>query len=155
MIDVNLRAPLLMTHGVLRFLEGRKRGRIIYLMHDIVRLGLANNGLMAISRTGLTAFARTLAREVMESNITVNCVAMGITEDFLLGQNQTPAGSSPADSSKTSIQDAQAKLAHAHPGAVLMDTEKIAATVAFLASPLGAGITGQTIAVSQGLSTLS
>ncbi len=148
MIDVNLRAPLLMTHGILRFLEGRKRGRIIYLMHDIVRLGLANNSLMAMSRTGLTAFSRTLAREVMESNITVNCVAIGVTEDFLIGQN-------PLDATKTSIQEAQQKLAATYPHAVLMDTEKIAATVAFLASPLGAGITGQTIAVSQGLSSLS
>lgn len=149
MIDVNMKAPLLMTHGVLRFLEGRKRGRIIYLMHDIVRLGLANNSLMAVSRTGLTAFSRTLAREVMESNITVNCVAIGVTEDFLLGQNAQDAAS------KTSIQEAQAKLVQTYPHAHLMDTEKIAATVAFLASPLGAGITGQTIAVSQGLSSLS
>ena len=148
MIDVNLRAPLLMTHGVLRFLEGRKRGRIIYLMHDIVRLGLANNGLMAVSRTGLTAFARTLSREVAENNITVNCLAIGVTEDFLMGQN-------PTDTSKTSIQEAQSRLAQTYPQAVLMDTEKIANTVAFLASPLGSGITGQTIAVSQGLSHLS
>lgn len=149
MVDVNLKAPLLMTHGILRFLEGRKRGRVIYLMHDIARLGLANNGLMAISRTGLSAFARTLAREVMASNITVNCVAIGVTEDFLLGQNAE------GPHAKASIQEAQAKLTQTYPHAVLMDTEKIAATVAFLASPLGAGITGQTIAVSQGLSHLS
>lgn len=148
MIDVNLRAPLLMTHGVLRFLEGRKRGRIIYLLHDIVRIGLMNNGLMAASRTGLTTFARTLSREVAESNVTVNCVAIGVTEEFLLGQ-------SPGEATKQSIQDAQTKLAASYPTAQLMDTEKIASTVAFLASPLGAGITGQTIAVSQGLSFLS
>ena len=30
MIDLNLRSTLMMSHGVLRFLEGRKRGRIIY-----------------------------------------------------------------------------------------------------------------------------
>lgn len=148
-IDVNLRAPLLMTHAVLKFLEGRKRGRIIYLMHDIVRLGLVGNGLMAMSRTGLSAFARTLSREVAENNVTVNCVAIGITEDFLLGQ--TPG----AEQSKTSIQEAQAKLAQSYPAAQLMDAERIANTVAFLASPLGAGITGQTVAVSQGLSALS
>lgn len=149
MIDVNLRAPLLMTHGVLRFLEGRKRGRIIYLMHDIVRLGLVGNGLMAMSRSGLSTFARTLSREVAESNVTVNCVAIGITEEFLLGQ--TPG----TESTRTSIQEAQAKLAQTYPGVQIIDSEKIANTVAFLASPLGSGITGQTIAVSQGLSTLS
>lgn len=146
-LDMNLKAPLLMTHGVLRFLEGRKRGRIIYLMHDIARIGLANNSLMAMSRTGLSAFARSLARETAENNITVNCVAIGVTEEFLLGQS--------ADASKTSIQEAQTKLAAHVAGAQLMDNEKIASTVAFLASPLGSGITGQTVAVSHGMSVLS
>jgi 2-hydroxycyclohexanecarboxyl-CoA dehydrogenase len=150
-IDVNLRAPLLMTHGILRFLEGRKRGRIIYLMHDIVRVGLPSNGLMAMSRTGLTAFARTLAREVSDKNITVNCVAIGITEEFLLGQGTIPEGTKPTGS----IQEAQKKLLETYPHAVMMDTEKIANMVAFLASPLGAGVTGQTMAVSQGLSCFS
>lgn len=147
-IDVNLRAPLLMTHGILRFLEGRKRGRIIYLMHDIVRLGLPANGLMALSRTGLSAFARTLSREVAESNVTVNCVAVGVTEEFLLGQT-------PGDAPKGSIQEAAKSLMAQYPTAHLMEPERIANTVAFLASPLGAGVTGQTIAVSQGLSFLS
>lgn len=149
-IDVNLRAPMLMTHGVLRFLEGRKRGRIIYLMHDIVRLGLPANGLMALSRTGLTAFARTLARETAESNVTVNCVAIGVTEEFLLGQT-----GSMQEASKSSIQEAQQKLLQAYPTAALIEPEKIANMVAFLASPLGAGVTGQTLAVSQGLSYMS
>lgn len=148
-IDVNLRAPLLMTHGILRFLEGRKRGRIIYLMHDIVRLGMAANGLMALSRTGLSAFARTLSLEVAENNVTVNCVAVGVTEEFLLGQ--TPG----VEGNKISIQEASNKLKAQYPSAHLMEPERIANTVAFLASPLGAGITGQTIAVSQGLSFLS
>ncbi|MES2963346.1 MAG: SDR family oxidoreductase [Bdellovibrionota bacterium] len=149
-IDVNLRAPLLMTHGLLRFLEGRKRGRIIYLMHDIVRVGLANNGLMALSRTGLSAFARTLSREVTESNITVNCLAIGLTEEFLLGQVGALQ-----EGSKASIQEALTKLQGTYPTAQLTEPEKIANMVAFLASPLGSGITGQTIAVSQGLSYMS
>ncbi len=148
-IDVNLRAPLLMTHGLLRFLEGRKRGRIIYLMHDIVRVGLSNNGLMALSRTGLSAFARTLSREVTDSNITVNCLAIGITEEFLLGQVGTQ------DGTKSSIQEALTKLQQTYPTAQLTEPDKIANMVAFLASPLGSGITGQTIAVSQGLSYMT
>jgi NAD(P)-dependent dehydrogenase (short-subunit alcohol dehydrogenase family) len=146
MIDVNIRSPMLVTHSILRFLEGRKRGRIIYLMQDLGRMGLANNSLMAMTRTGLTAFARSLAREVAEKNITVNCVAMGPTEEFLLSQN-------PGE--QISIQEAQARIGKSFPFATMTEPEKIANTVAFLASPLGLGITGQTIAVSQGLSFLS
>ncbi len=142
-IDVNLRSPLLMTHAVLRFLEGRKRGRIIYLMHDLARLGLVNNSLMALTRTGLSSFARTLSRELAEKNITVNCVAMGVTEDFLLSQHRNE---------QISIQEAHSRLAKFFPSATMTEPERVANMVAFLASPLGIGVTGQTVAVSQGLS---
>lgn len=145
-IDVNLRSPLMVTQAVMRFLEGRKRGRIIYLMHDLARLGMPQNSLLAMTRTGLSSFARTLSREVAENNITVNCVALGITEEFLLAQTANQA---------ISIQEAQNHLLRAFPYAQMTEPERIASTVAFLASPLGAGITGQTLAVSQGLSFLS
>ena len=145
MIDVNLRAPLLMTHSVLRFLEGRKRGRIIYLMHDLGRMGIVNNSLLALTRTGLTPFSRTLSRELADKNITVNCVAMGATEDFLLSQHKNET---------VSIQEAHARLTKQFPQAMMTEPDRVANTVAFLASPLGIGITGQTIAVSQGLSFL-
>jgi 3-oxoacyl-[acyl-carrier protein] reductase len=142
-IDVNLRSPLMMTQAVLRFLEGRKRGRIIYLMHDLGRMGLANNSLLAISRSGLSSFARTLSRELAENNITVNCIATGVTEEFLLAQH-------PGET--VTVQEAFSRMTKNFPQATMTEPEKIANMVAFLASPLGAGVTGQTIAVSQGLS---
>ena len=143
-LDVNLRSPLMLTHGVLRFLESRKRGRIIYMLQDLSRLGHDSNGLMAATRTGLMSFAKTMSRELAPSNITVNCVALGVTEDFLMSQN--PAA--------TSIQTAQEQLLRQYTHAPLMEPERMANLVAFLASPLGIGITGQTIAVSQGLSLI-
>lgn len=146
MIDVNLRSPLMMTHGVLRFLEGRKRGRVIYLMHDLIRNGYPNNSLITVTRTGLSAFARTLSREVADKNITVNCVAIGVTEEFLLNQ---AAGES------VSIQELQQRLLQTQPHAQMVEPDRIANMVAFLASPLGIGITGQTVAVSQGMSFMS
>lgn len=146
-MDVNLRSPLMMTHAVMKFLEGRKRGRIIYLMHDIARLGITDNALLAATRSGLTAFARSLSREVAENNITANCIATGITEEFLLSQN--------APTEQSSIQEGLMRLNKSYPNATMTEPEKIANLVAFLASPLGSGITGQTIAVSQGLSFLS
>lgn len=146
LVDTNLKAPIRITHSILRFLGSRKRGRVIYLMHDICRLGMPQNGLMSLTRTGLSAFARTLSREVAESNITVNCVAMGITEEFLLAQ---------IGDEKLSIQEAQKRLTQQFPQAVMTEPEKIANLILFLASPLGSSITGQTIAASSGLSFMS
>jgi 2-hydroxycyclohexanecarboxyl-CoA dehydrogenase len=142
LIDVNLRAPLLLSHGVMRFLESRKRGRIIYLLHDLARIGFENNSVHAATRMGLINYSKSLSRELAASGTTVNCVAMGVTEDFLMSQNKD----------STSIQAAQQLLTKQFPSAGMTDTERIANVVAFLASPLGAGITGQTVAVSQGLS---
>ena len=145
MIDVNIRASLLLTHGVLRFLESRKRGRLIFLVHDLARIGFENNAVHAATRMGLLSFVKTLSRELASSGTTANCVAMGVTEDFLMSQNKDA----------TSIQAAQQQLAKQFPFAAMTDSERIANVVAFLASPLGSGITGQTIAVSQGLSFIS
>ncbi len=145
MIDLNLKAPLFYTHAALRFLESRKRGRVVYVLPDLARMGILKNSLLAASRTSLIHFAKSLAREVQPSNMTVNCVATGVSEEFLLNQNPE------MKSLQTALEHAQKKL----PDAQLMDSERIANLVAFLVSPLGSGITGQTIAVNQGLSMMS
>ncbi len=145
LIEVNLRAPIFFTQSAFKFLESRKRGRVIYLLPDLLRMGLAQNSLLAATRTGLIHFAKSLAREFQASNITVNCVASGLSEEFLLAQSPE------SKSLQASLEIAQKKI----PEAQLMDSERIANLVSFLASPLGSGITGQTIAVNQGLSMTS
>lgn len=157
LIDVNLRSPLMMTHAVLKFLEGRKRGRIIYLQHDIVRLGIEKNALLAATRGGLSDFARTLAREVAVNNVTVNVVSVGVSEEFLIQQTNPPGApgargqGAATTQSKSSINDSLTTLKQSFPRAVMMDPDRVANLIAFLASPLGAAMTGQTIAANQGL----
>lgn len=163
LIDVNLRSPLMMTHAVLKFLEGRKRGRIIYLQHDIIRLGMEKNSILAATRGGLGDYARILAREVAPNNVTVNVVSLGISEEFLLQQVNPPgtqgargqgASAPPANvpaPARTSINEALGTLKQAFPRASMMDPDRVANLIAFLASPMSAAITGQTISVNQGL----
>lgn len=157
LIDVNLRAPLMMTHAVLKFLEGRKRGRIIYLQHDMIRLGLEKNGLLAATRGGLSDFARTLSREVAVNNVTVNVVSVGVSEELLLQQTNPPGAQgargegAAASQNRTSINDSLALMKQAFPRAAMVDPDRIANLIAFLASPLGSALTGQTIAANQGL----
>ena len=54
---------MMTTHAILRYIASRKRGRVIFLMPDLARMGLVGNSMMAVTRTGLSAFARTLARD--------------------------------------------------------------------------------------------
>lgn len=155
LMDVNLRSPLMMTHAVLKFLEGRKRGRVIYIQHDVVRLGLERNGILAATRGGLPDFTRILAREIAANNVTANVVSLGVSEEFLIQQSSPPgtAGSRGlgAATTPTSINDALATLRGTFPKASMIEPDRVANVVAFLASPLAAGITGQTIVVNQGL----
>lgn len=160
LFDVNLRSTLMMTHSVLKYLEGRKRGRIVYLTPQATRLGLPKHSVMAALRGGLSDFARTLSREVAAHNVTVNCVAMGITEEFLLlhsGQKPTandaakPSAARSPTVSPSTLNEQLTDVRQVFPKAQMMDPERIAHLVAFLISPLGAGMTGETVTVAQGL----
>lgn len=140
-VDVNLKSPLHVTQEVLKFMKGRKRGRIIYLIQDIARFGFAGETLNAVSRMGIVAFARSLAREVAPFNVTVNCLAIGPTEEYLLLR----------DPKATSIQQAQQELMKAIPQAKMTQPDDVSGVIAFLASQLSSAITGQTLAASGGL----
>jgi 3-oxoacyl-[acyl-carrier protein] reductase len=140
-VDVNLKAPLYLTFEVLKFMKGRKRGRIIYFVQDISRIGYAGETLGAVSRTGLVGFARSLARDVAAYNITVNCLAIGPTEEYLLMR----------DPQASSIHQAQQELIKSIPQAKMTLPEDISGVVSFIASPASGAITGQTIVASGGL----
>lgn len=135
----NLRGTLLAASAVVPFLKGRKRGRLIFLLDEAVTRGYMRASLASAARSGLIGFATALARELSEFQITVNCVSMGLTEEFLLS----------AFPKTTSAQTALQEFRKFDPNAQITDPERIVETVAFLASPLAAGITGQNFYVRQ------
>ena len=141
MISTHLRSPLLMTHYILKFLRARKRGRIIYLMHDHIRMGLPKDSLMAATRSSLTHFAKSLSREVSSDNITVNCLLMGTTEEYLINHR----------TDSESVTEVNRNLQSTAPWSNLMDPNRIANTAAFLAGTEAQGITGQSISVNDAL----
>lgn len=144
-IAVNLKSPLYLSQEVLKFMRVRKPGRIIYLVQDISRIGYPGETLSAVSRTGLFAFARSLAREVAGLNITVNCLAIGPTEDYLLMR----------DPQASSIHQAQQDLVKAIPQARMTQPDDITGVIAFIASQMSMAVTGQTLAASGGLTMMS
>ncbi len=141
-LDIHSRSPLLVTHNILKFLKARKRGRIIYLMHDHVNMGLPHNTLLSATRSGLKDFTKSLSREVIEQNITVNCLFMGTTEEYLMNFKKD----------SQSISDAHKEISPQAPWSKIMDSNKIAEVVAFLLSNGASAMTGQMISVSEGLS---
>jgi NAD(P)-dependent dehydrogenase (short-subunit alcohol dehydrogenase family) len=141
LIDINTRSAVYATQNVIPFMKGRKRGKLIYLISDLVRWGSEGESLTSITRGGIIYYARSLARELAPWNISVNCVAMGPTEDYLLAR----------DPQASSIKTTEAKLLAAMPMGRTLQAFEIAQVIAFLSSPESDAITGQCLAVNGGL----
>lgn len=131
---------LALTDSALKFLQGRGKGRLLYLVYD-ESLSLLKGEMALRHRMGLSAFAKGYARESGSDHITINCLSIGVTEEFLLRRHPQ------ATSIKLALEELHKVLPHAR----LVDTTAVANVVAFLSSPLSSAITGQTIAANAGL----
>ena len=135
-IATNLSAVFRLSRGVLRAMMKAKSGRIINVTSVVGSSGNAGQANYAAAKAGVAGLTRALAREVGSRGITVNCVAPGFID--------TDMTRSLSDEQKKALL-AQVPLERfGHP-------EEIAATVAFLASPAAAYITGTTLHVNGGM----
>lgn len=76
-IDVNLIGMLQVTHAVLPHMRRWGGGRIINMGSLAGKEGLPHLAAYSATSAGVIAFTKALGREVVNSNIFVNCVAPG------------------------------------------------------------------------------
>ena len=119
--------------------ERRRKGRIIYLIPDLATFPAIDRPAL-ISRWSLQYYTDALSTQLEKHESTANCVSIGINEEYLLSRF---AGQS--------LHEAEKSFQKTFPSAKLCDTHRvnnnIAKTIAFLASPLGAGVSGQVMKV--------
>lgn len=132
----NLDAAFLLTKAVSRGMASQRAGRIIYISSDAGLMGDLMRGAYSASKSGLFGLAKTAAREMAASRVTVNIVAPGI-----IATDMT------ADMPETR----RVKQLAAIPMGRFGSPEEVAAAVRFLASDAAAWITGQTVCVDGGL----
>lgn len=130
-----LMPSLYMARTSLQFLQGRQKSRMIFLAYDSVLQGLPGEALNAIVRGGLPAFVQALSAEITNKSLCINCVALGVTEDYLLKRYPE------ANSIKVAFDEHQ-KL---FPLSRIIEASDIASALAFLSSPLSAALSGQTL----------
>jgi NAD(P)-dependent dehydrogenase (short-subunit alcohol dehydrogenase family) len=139
-IDTDLYGVLHTCHTVAPGMVERKHGRIINVAGDSARVGQARLSASASARGGVLTLTRTLARELGRANITVNAVTFGWVETGHMDAGWWDAN--------------REKILQSYPIRRLGRPDDIAPLVTFLASDLASWITGQTISVSGGYTTV-
>ena len=135
-----------LARAVLPGMKERRWGRILNVTSIAVKQPIDGLMLSNSLRAAVTGFARTLANEVAQFNITVNNIMPGYTRTDRVDQLAR------ATSEKTggSLKDAYARWEKEIPMGRLGEPREFAALAAFLASERASYITGSSIAVDGG-----
>jgi 3-oxoacyl-[acyl-carrier protein] reductase len=135
-METNLKAVFRLCRLCMRELIRAREGRIINVVSVSGEMGNAGQTNYAAAKAGVVGFSKSLAREIASRNVTVNCVAPGFIDTDMT----------------RSLSEAQRQAVVQHiPLGRLGHPAEVAATVAFLASPSAAYITGTTIDVNGGM----
>jgi acetoacetyl-CoA reductase len=135
-LDVNLSGAFQMTKAVLEHMIERGSGRIVNISSVIGETGNIGQANYAASKAGLFGFSKSLALEMAQRGITVNCVAPGFIETEMVAAIP---------------EAALAKVVEKIPQRRLGRPEEVARVVRFLLEDESNYITGAVYSINGGL----
>lgn len=135
-LDTDLSSVFRLSKACLRPMMKKRSGRIISIGSVIGAMGNAGQANYAAAKAGLVGFSKSLAREIGSRGITVNVVAPG----YIV-----------TDMTRDLPEEQQDKLKAQVPLQRLGSPQDIANAVLFLASDMGAYVTGETLHVNGGM----
>jgi 2-hydroxycyclohexanecarboxyl-CoA dehydrogenase len=143
-LDVNLRSALACTHAVLPSMLERRTGVIVNVASEAGRSGMVGGAVYAAAKAGVIGFTKAIALESVRFGVRCNAVAPGPIDTKLLNGSAEAYGERGAKIRQMMIDSTAMRR--------LGTPEEVAGAIVFLASDDATFITGQTIAVSGGLS---
>jgi 3-oxoacyl-[acyl-carrier protein] reductase len=135
-INTNLAGAFYCSQAVIKPMMKQKHGRIINLTSVVGAMGNAGQCNYAAAKAGIIGLTRSLARELVSRNITVNAVAPGFIE---------------TEMTLNLPEKAREELLAQIPAGRYGTGEEVASLVRFLASDEAGYITGQVIHVNGGM----
>lgn len=142
-----LRWKVQLTLAILPGLKQRKHSRLLYLESVSIKQPIDNLVLSNAFRSAVAGFVKTLSREIGESGVTANILAPG----YHATPRITTVLEKSAEQLGKSLKEVEKEFAAETSVKRIGDPADFAGMAAFLLSPTGGYITGQTITVDGGL----
>ena len=136
-----LQFSVTLAQALLPYFAVRQRGRIIYVFEDSALTALAAPGFVSTYQGPLMQHIGEWARAWRLQAVTVNGLALGVTEDFVLRHF----------AKNGSIKKTLSELESQTPGVKLLEGSDIATALAFLVSSASGSVTGQVLRLTHGL----
>jgi NAD(P)-dependent dehydrogenase (short-subunit alcohol dehydrogenase family) len=140
LLDVNVRAPLLLVSAVVPAMVASGRGSIVSISSISGLRGTPRRAAYAASKAAVDGLTRSLAMEFGPRGIRANTVAPGVVATEMWVDNLAKPGVPESVLGVTPIRR-------------LINAEEIAAVVVFLASDAASAITGEVISADGGMNS--
>jgi 3-oxoacyl-[acyl-carrier protein] reductase len=138
-LRVNLSGPFYLVRAVIPHMRARRTGHIVSVSSNVTQRFPATYGAYTVSKCGVDALTRILAKEEGPNGIRVNAIAPGPIATEMLGEALQAMGPEGAEAFLRSVPLGRAG-----------QPEEIAAVVRFLVSDAASYVTGQVIYVNGG-----
>lgn len=137
--DVNLTAPFRLTRAAIRGMMKRRNGRVINITSVVGVTGNPGQANYCAAKAGMIGMTKSMAAEVANRGITLNCIAPGFIATSMTG---------------ALTDDQKAKINATIPAGTMGTPEDIAAACVYLASAEAQYVTGQTLHINGGMAMI-
>jgi NAD(P)-dependent dehydrogenase (short-subunit alcohol dehydrogenase family) len=145
-LAINLTGSMLCAREVLKHMIPRKRGNIVNIGSDGGRFGYPMRSPYCVSKWGIIGLTETLAVEVGQYDIRVNCISPAAVK----GERLINVVTGRSKATGVPFEDLMSKITADYSLQRPTEEAEVAAAAVFLASDESSGITGHTLVVNCG-----